>query len=48
MFSKVQTKLNNGVLLTGIPDNESLNLVIRYPDDFYPEIIQNFVYQFFV
>ncbi len=31
------TNLYSGVSLTGIPDNETPNLVIRNPDDFYPE-----------
>jgi hypothetical protein len=29
--------LYSGVSLTRIPDNETLNLVIRYPDKIYPE-----------
>ena len=36
----------SGVSLTGIPDNETLNILIRYPDKFYPEfgglVIRNF------
>ena len=27
----------SGVSLSGIPDNETPNLVFRYPDKFYPE-----------
>jgi len=37
----------NGVSLSGIPDNETPNLVICYPDKIYPEFwglfIRNFI-----